>query len=92
MTSAPMTHPQRFGAAHIPGGKEVRTMQSQIQSALFVARDQRERDIAQAASERRFASPRPSIRPSLRRSIGRRVIAMGERIAAESHLELARSR
>jgi hypothetical protein len=83
-----MTHPQRLGAAHIPDGKEVRTMQSQIQSALFVARDQRERDIAQAAIERRFASPRPSIR----RFVGRRVIAVGQRIAAEPSLELARSR
>jgi hypothetical protein len=31
-------------------------------------------------------------RPSIRRSIGRRVIAVGERIAAESPLELAQSR
>ena len=80
------TAPRR--TTHIPDGKEVIHMRSQIQIALLVARDQRERDIAQAASERRFASPRPSIR----RSVGRRVIAVGQRIAAEPSLELARSR
>ncbi|MFP5341298.1 MAG: hypothetical protein ACLGIJ_00015 [Candidatus Limnocylindria bacterium] len=63
-------------------------MQSQIQAALFIALDQRERDIAQATAERRFARPRPSIR----RAVGRRVIAVGQRIAAEPSLELARSR
>ena len=63
-------------------------MESQIQIALLVARDQRERDIAQAASERRFAIERPSIR----RFVGRRVIAVGQRIAAEPSLELVRSR
>lgn len=62
-------------------------MQSQIQIALLVARDQRARDIAQAAHERRFAVERPSIR----RAVGRRVIAVGQRIAAEPSLELARS-
>ena len=63
-------------------------MQSQIQIALLVARDQRARDIAQSASERRFAIERPSVR----RFVGRRVIAVGQRIAAEPSLELARSR
>ena len=83
-----MTSTPRFGAAPNPDGKEVIAMQSQIQIALLVARDQRARDIAQAASERRFAMPRPSIR----RSFGRRVIAVGQRIAAEPSLELAQSR
>jgi hypothetical protein len=83
-----MTAPQRFGAAPNPDGKEVIAMQSQIQIALLVARDQRARDIAQAANERRFAIERASIR----RSVGRRVIAVGQRIAAEPSLELARSR
>ena len=33
-----------------------------------------------------------SPRPSIRRSVGHRVIAVGQRIAAEPSLELARSR
>jgi len=83
-----MTTAQRHGAAPSLDGKEVAAMQSQIQIALLVARDQRERDIAQAARERRFAIERPSVR----RFVGRRVIAVGQRIAAEPSLELARSR
>jgi hypothetical protein len=83
-----MTTPQRVSAAPNPDGKEVIAMQSQIQIALLVAHDQRARDIAQAAHERRFAIERASIR----RFVGRRVIAVGQRIAAEPSLELARSR
>jgi hypothetical protein len=55
---------------------------------LELARERQERFIAEAA-QRRLVESRPSI---LRRSIGRRVIAMGERIAAEPSFELARSR
>jgi hypothetical protein len=69
-------------------GKEVREMQHQPLVALFLAQDQRRREIARAARERRVASPRPSAR----QAIGRRVIAIGQRIAAEPSLELARSR
>jgi hypothetical protein len=69
-------------------GKEVRTMQSQILFALDIARDFQTREIEQAARQRRFSSTRPSVR----RSLGRRVIALGQRIAAEPSLELARSR
>jgi hypothetical protein len=58
------------------------------QIALELARQRQEELIAEMARARRI---QPS-RPSIRRSIGRRVIAMGERIAAESHLELAQSR
>jgi hypothetical protein len=58
------------------------------QIALELARERQEQLIAEMAQARRIQRSRPSIR----RSIGRRVIAMGERIAAESHLELARSR
>ena len=63
-------------------------MQSQILFALEIARDFQAREIEQAARERSSSSPRPSIR----RSLGRRVIALGQRIAAEPSLELARSR
>lgn len=55
---------------------------------LQLAQERQERYIAEAAQRRRVES-RPS---SVRRSIGRRVIAMGERIAAEPRFELARSR
>jgi hypothetical protein len=55
---------------------------------LELARERQERLIAEAALSR-LVEPRPS---TLRRFIGRRVIAVGQRIAAEPHLELARSR
>lgn len=58
------------------------------QIALEMARERQEQLIAEMARARRI----PSSRPSIRRSIGRRVIAMGERIAADPALELARSR
>ena len=58
------------------------------QIALELARERQEQLISEAAQMRRFEHSRPSIR----RSIGRRLIAVGERIAAEPALELARSR
>ena len=69
--------------------KEVRTtMQSQVFLALALAREFQQREIERAALERRYSSPRPSIR----RFVGRRVIAIGQRIAADPSFELARSR
>ena len=58
------------------------------QLAYELARERQERLIEELARERLLNDGRSSIR----RSIGRRVIAVGERIAAESRLELARSR
>jgi hypothetical protein len=58
------------------------------QLAYELARERQERLIEELARERLLDDGRSSIR----RSIGRRVIAVGERIAAESRLELARSR
>ena len=58
------------------------------QIALELAHLRQEELIAASARERQVAAGRPSIR----RAIGRRVIAVGERIAAEPALELARSR
>ena len=58
------------------------------QIALELARQRHEELIAATAQERVSARSRPSIR----RSIGRRMIALGERIAADPALELARSR
>jgi hypothetical protein len=69
-------------------GKEVTTMETQTRIALDLAREYQAREIERAAISRRFDRPRPSIR----RSLGYRVIAVGQRIAAEPSLELARSR
>jgi hypothetical protein len=57
------------------------------QLALELARERQERLIEDLARERIVEQ-----RPSIRRSIGRRIIAVGERIAADQPLELARSR
>jgi hypothetical protein len=57
------------------------------QLAYELARERQERLIEELAQERRLGN-----RSSIRQTVGRRVIAVGERIAAESRLELARSR
>jgi hypothetical protein len=59
-----------------------------IQDSLALAIDFQRREIERAAVERRFSTTRRSIR----RNVGRRVIAIGQRIAAEPSLGLARSR
>jgi hypothetical protein len=56
--------------------------------ALDLAREFQAREVERVATDRRFEPSRPSIR----RSVGRRVIAVGQRIAAEPSLELAGSR
>ena len=56
--------------------------------AQDIVREFQTREIERAAIDRRVASTRPSIR----RSVGHRVIAVGQRIAAEPSLELAGSR
>ena len=53
-----------------------------------LARLRQEELIAESAVLRRLSRKRPSVR----QAIGRRVIAVGRRIAAEPSLELARSR
>ncbi len=58
------------------------------QLALELARQRQEELIAESAQLRRVQRDRPSIR----RSIGLRLIAAGQRIAAEPSLELARFR
>ncbi len=63
-------------------------MHSHILFALESARERQQRAIEQASIDRRLERPRPSIR----RFVGRRVIAVGQRIAAEPSLGLARSR
>jgi hypothetical protein len=58
------------------------------QTALELARLRHE-ELVEESLHRQHAT---NGRPSIRRSLGRRVIAVGQRIAAESPLELARSR
>jgi hypothetical protein len=58
------------------------------QMALELARMRQEELIAEAAQARQILQ-RPS---NIRRFVGRRVIAVGQRIAAEPRFELARSR
>ena len=62
-------------------------MQMQPWLALSLAHEAQQREIERVARQRRAES-----RSSIRRSVGRRVIAVGQRIAAEPSLELARSR
>jgi hypothetical protein len=57
------------------------------QITLELARERQERLIEEHLQGRLVAR-----RPSFRRFIGRRVIAVGQRIAAEPSLELVRSR
>jgi hypothetical protein len=57
------------------------------QLALELALERQERLIEEHTQARLVEQ-----RPSIRRSIGRRIIAVGERIAADQPLELARSR
>jgi hypothetical protein len=60
------------------------------QLALELARERQERMIEEHALARLVE--RNTFRQSFRQSIGRRVIAVGQRIAAEPSLELARFR
>jgi hypothetical protein len=53
-----------------------------------LARERFEREIAQARLRRQVRAPAPSIR----RAVGRRVIAVGDWLAAEPSLESVRSR
>jgi hypothetical protein len=64
-------------------------MQTRIGLELALAREFQHREIERQARERRMPS---APRSSIRRTVGRRVIAFGQRIAAEPSLELARTR
>jgi hypothetical protein len=70
-----------------PKGGE-KNMQQLPWLALLIAEDQRQRQIETAARERRVG--RSSL--SVRQAVGRRIIAIGARVAAEPSLELARFR
>ena len=57
--------------------------------SLELARERREEQIRETARQRLVAQ---SSTPSLRRSVGRTIIRIGERMAAEPSMSLARSR
>ena len=63
-------------------------MNSNAQYTLQLSQERIQRDIEHAANSRRAARSETSIR----RTVGHRIIRFGERLAAESSLELARSR
>jgi len=63
-------------------------MQNYAQHRLRLSQERIERDIAYAAETRRAARSDSSIR----RSVGHRIIRVGQRLAAEPSLELVRSR
>ena len=56
--------------------------------SLLLVQDQQQRQIEAAARERRIGRSSSSVR----RAVGRRIIAIGARVAADPSLELARSR
>jgi hypothetical protein len=57
--------------------------------ALYLVNDMRERELRAAADARRVPS---QPRPSVRRSVGRSFVKLGERLAGEPSLKPARSR
>ena len=59
--------------------------------AYELAQERREREIADAIERRRNRADQPVIHP-VRRAVGRSIIAIGARIAAEPQPRLARSR
>jgi hypothetical protein len=72
------------------GGEEVKA-EAQIQ--LQFARERRANDLQAAANARLFVRPasRP-VRQPIRRALGRRIIAIGARVAAEPSIQPAQSR
>ena len=63
-------------------------MHGNAQYTLQLSQERIQRDIEHAANSRRAARSETSIR----RTVGHRIIRFGERLAAESSLELDRSR
>ena len=65
---------------------------SNAEIRMYIARSHRAQQIRQAARERQFhAAIRNNSSNSFRRSIGRSIIRIGERMAAESAMSSARS-
>jgi hypothetical protein len=63
-------------------------MQNVATDQLWLIKDMRAEQMRQAADDRRFAQPAPSIR----RAIGASIVRFGTRLAGEPTYELARSR
>jgi hypothetical protein len=72
------------------GGEK--TMQSFADYQLRALREQREREYRQADLVRRVRVSRSASSYSVRQTVGRSFVRLGERLAGESSLELARSR
>jgi hypothetical protein len=72
-----------------PTRKEVRDMKNDSETQLLLAND-RIRSLVIAAAHERLAQP--AQRDSLRRAVGHQIIRIGERLAAEPHLQPARYR
>ena len=67
-------------------------MKAEAQIQLQFARQRRANDLRAAANARLMGRPERSDRQPIRRAIGRRIIAIGARVAAESSIQPARSR
>jgi hypothetical protein len=68
------------------------TMQEQTRTSVWIANEIRRWQMAEAASARRARqSPAPRPQP-IRRAIGRSIIRIGERVAAEPSFRPARPR
>jgi hypothetical protein len=70
----------------------VKKMKALVDSQLQYAQDRYANDLRAAANARLVGrSPRPE-RQSVRRALGRRIVAIGARVAAEPSIQPARSR
>jgi hypothetical protein len=67
-------------------------VKAEAQIQLQFARERRANDLQAAANARLFGRPERRERQSVRRAIGRRIIALGARVAAEPSIQPARSR
>lgn len=67
-------------------------MHAAIDQRLLLARAHREHDLAQAARARSLRADRADSGRPVRARVGHSIIRLGERLAAEPHLEPARPR
>jgi hypothetical protein len=67
-------------------------MKAEAQVQLQFARERRANDLQAAANARLVGRSNRSERQPIRRALGRRIIAIGARVAAEPSIQPARSR
>jgi hypothetical protein len=67
-------------------------VKAEAQIQLQFARERRANDLQAAANARLFGRPERPDRQPIRRVLGRRIIAIGARVAAEPSIQPARSR